>query len=193
MVDLSFSSQAKNFVPLSLLRFLADTSLANIPEALAYIGETGLNAVKGLFLLQFCDNSNLTPLPGMDLVRRGRLSVQRVNKDAWDVIVLLADNGGWTDLDLKPKRRTAPGKGKRKMKETSDDGSGDEQRLSDSQATKMADGLDVEDGEGTSNASGEKGSAKSKASTLRAKRKRKVEDVGDRANLPSRKSTRAKK
>src|SRR5260221_7531352 len=52
MVDLSFSSRAKNFVPLSLLRFLADISPANLPEPIAYIGETGLQAIKGTFSLK---------------------------------------------------------------------------------------------------------------------------------------------
>lgn len=128
----------------------------------------------------------------MDLVRRGRLSVQRVKKDAWDVIVLLADNGGWEDLDLKPKKQTPPGKGKRRKKKAPDDNSGDENR-SDSQVTKIADGLDIENGEGTFDASGQKVLETSKARNSRAKRRRKSEDVGDRANVPTRKSTRVKK
>jgi hypothetical protein len=42
----------------------------------------------------------------MALVRRGRLSVQRVDKDAWDALVLLAERGGWEELNF--------GKGKSK-------------------------------------------------------------------------------
>jgi hypothetical protein len=37
----------------------------------------------------------------MDLVTRGRLSVQRVGEDAWAAIALLAENGGWEELDMK--------------------------------------------------------------------------------------------
>lgn len=48
MVDLSFTSRAKNFVPLSLLRFMAEVSAVDLPEAMAYIGEAGLNALKGM-------------------------------------------------------------------------------------------------------------------------------------------------
>lgn len=40
----------------------------------------------------------------MDLVTRGRLSVQRVQGDAWKAIEQLADNGGWTEADTKPKK-----------------------------------------------------------------------------------------
>ena len=39
---------------------------------------------------------------GMDLVTRGRLSVQRVEAKAWDAIALLAENGGWDCINLKP-------------------------------------------------------------------------------------------
>ena len=40
----------------------------------------------------------------MDLVTRGRLSVQRVGEDAWAAIELMAENGGWEGLNLKPKK-----------------------------------------------------------------------------------------
>jgi len=42
----------------------------------------------------------------MDLVTRGRLSVQRVEAKAWDAICLLAQNGGWDDIDLKPRKNS---------------------------------------------------------------------------------------
>ncbi|KJA29599.1 hypothetical protein HYPSUDRAFT_223728 [Hypholoma sublateritium FD-334 SS-4] len=87
MVDLTFVSSAKNFVPLSLLRTIAGTQLSAIPENIAYLGENGVQAIKG-----------------MDLVTRGRLSVQRVQEDAWKAIEQLAEKGGWTDADTKPKK-----------------------------------------------------------------------------------------
>lgn len=40
----------------------------------------------------------------MDLVTRGRLSVQRVGEDAWAAIELMAENGGWEELNMKPKK-----------------------------------------------------------------------------------------
>lgn len=43
----------------------------------------------------------------MALVSRGRLSVQRVNEEAWGVIELMADKGGWDNIDF--------GKGKQKL------------------------------------------------------------------------------
>lgn len=40
----------------------------------------------------------------MDLVTRGRLSVQRVGEDAWAAIELMANNGGWEELNVNPKK-----------------------------------------------------------------------------------------
>lgn len=50
----------------------------------------------------------------MDLVTRGRLSVQRVDENAWETIHLLAENGGWEEMDLKPRKKstTVPAKAK---------------------------------------------------------------------------------
>lgn len=45
----------------------------------------------------------------MDLVTRGRLSVQRVGEDAWAAIELMAENGGWENLDIKPKKKKLKG------------------------------------------------------------------------------------
>jgi len=42
----------------------------------------------------------------MALVRRGRLSVQRVQPDAWDVISQLAKKGGWSEDVAKGKKRS---------------------------------------------------------------------------------------
>ena len=53
----------------------------------------------------------------MDLVTRGRLSVQRVGEDAWKAIGQLAEKGGWEEMDLKPTATK-----KRKEKAGSDDG-----------------------------------------------------------------------
>ena len=41
----------------------------------------------------------------MDLVRRGRLSVQRVQPGTWDVIEQLAKKGGWSEDVAKGKKR----------------------------------------------------------------------------------------
>ena len=43
----------------------------------------------------------------MDLVTRGRLSVQRVSEAAWTAVQSLANAGGWDDLDLTPKKKGA--------------------------------------------------------------------------------------
>ncbi|KAJ3889605.1 DUF55-domain-containing protein [Lentinula edodes] len=83
MVDLTFKSRAKHFVSLALLKHISEHA-SELPEELAYIGSEGAKAIKS-----------------MDLINRGRLSVQRVQKPAWDVIGLLAERGGWDESKLK--------------------------------------------------------------------------------------------
>jgi hypothetical protein len=53
MVDVMFSSRARHFIPLPVLRNIADTALGSLPEEIAYIGADGHQAIKsrimGLF------------------------------------------------------------------------------------------------------------------------------------------------
>ncbi|KAF9035928.1 DUF55-domain-containing protein [Panaeolus papilionaceus] len=109
MVDLTFVSRATNFIPLSLLRYIAEVSYENLPGELKYLTEEDLKALKG-----------------MDLVTRGRLSVQRVKEDAWKSISLMAEKGGWGELDLKVKKG-AKGKAKASTAKKDEDASGDEE------------------------------------------------------------------
>lgn len=88
MVDLKFTARAEHFIPLALLRYIADTAADELPAGIKYIGEDGVKAIQN-----------------MGLVTRGRLSVQRVEAKAWDTIHLLANNGGWADIDLKPRKK----------------------------------------------------------------------------------------
>lgn len=48
MVEVTFGSRAKHFVPLALLRHLADSSSTEPPTELEYIGSAGLKSIKGL-------------------------------------------------------------------------------------------------------------------------------------------------
>ncbi len=65
---------------------------------------------------------------GMDLVTRGRLSVQRVEEDAWKAIVLLAEKGGWQELDLKPKPKKGT-KNEVKKRKNDDEGEGECEKI----------------------------------------------------------------
>ncbi|KAH9482190.1 Thymocyte nuclear protein 1 [Psilocybe cubensis] len=89
MVDLTFTSRAPHFVPLALLRKIADLAPSQgIPEEVGYLGEAGVASIKN-----------------MDLVTRGRLSVQRVEEGAWKAINELASRGGWEEMDLRPGKK----------------------------------------------------------------------------------------
>jgi hypothetical protein len=120
----------------------------------------------------------------MDLVTRGRLSVQRVDEKAWDVIVQLAEKGGWEGLDLKPKKGSSTvarskkvpkekakpiprPRGTRKAKEDDDDDGNDEDAAS-------------EDDTGNGRVAKETG------------KKRKMVDEPEEDLVPRRRSTRTK-
>ncbi|KAF8345603.1 PUA-like domain-containing protein [Amanita rubescens] len=88
MIDLTFKSRTKHLVPLTLLKKIAESPPDQVPEDISYIGAQGCKAIRE-----------------MDLVTRGRLSVQRVSEGAWTTIELLAERGGWDEASLK-KRAT---------------------------------------------------------------------------------------
>ncbi|KAK0461608.1 PUA-like domain-containing protein [Desarmillaria tabescens] len=126
MIDLKFTARAQHFVPLSFLRYIGSRTSENVesmPEKISYISQPDVEAIRS-----------------MDLVTRGRLSVQRVDKKAWDAIKLLSEQGGWEDLDTKPeqkRRTTATASGKKSKKVTAkskDDQSGEEE--SDNELSK---------------------------------------------------------
>jgi predicted RNA-binding protein with PUA-like domain len=83
MVDLLFSSRTKHLVPLSLLKMIA-AAPSDLPAGVEYIGTEGADAIST-----------------MPLVGRGRLSVQRVEEEAWNAVVMLADRGGWGEESAK--------------------------------------------------------------------------------------------
>ncbi|KAF9480198.1 DUF55-domain-containing protein [Pholiota conissans] len=177
MVDLTFTARAKNFVPLSLLRTIADTQPSSIPEdsEWAYIGAEGVKAIKS-----------------MDLVTRGRLSVQRVQEDAWTAIGQLAERGGWKEPESRPKK----GSTKRSKASANDDDTQAEDKaaLPKKSARKAkAAPQKVEEGEDGSG-EGDEGEKQTKEKSGKGG-KRKREDVletsAESAGL--RRSTRARK
>ena len=108
MVDVIFSSRAKHFIPLALFRHIAGLSPSELPDEIGYVSENGVKAIKGLI----CDLSILyfalkwIVCLEMALVNSGRLSVQPVSEDAWAVIVMMAEKGGWDEINFaksKPK------------------------------------------------------------------------------------------
>ncbi|KIJ69925.1 hypothetical protein HYDPIDRAFT_104586 [Hydnomerulius pinastri MD-312] len=87
MIDATFVSRARHFVPLSLLRYIADLPSSEPPEEVGYVGASGVKAIKA-----------------MPLVTRGRLSVQRVPEECWAIIEMMAARGGWEDMSLTKKK-----------------------------------------------------------------------------------------
>lgn len=112
MVDVKFISRAAHFVPYPLLREIAAGRVTQ-SAGIEYIGEEGLSAIKGNSM-----SPNRLKLgcsywhTDMDLVHRGRLSVQRVEPGAWDVVEQLAEKGGWSEEMWKGTKRRVGGEEK---------------------------------------------------------------------------------
>ena len=127
MVDLTFKSRAKHFVPLALLKRIVEFPSDQVPEDVSYIGLEGCKAIQGWHSYSTHCTHDLVDsrvILEMDLVTRGRLSVQRVSESAWTAIELLADRGGWDESSLlKKKKHTA----KRSRKKPAKDKETDEQ------------------------------------------------------------------
>ncbi|KAG0709909.1 PUA-like domain-containing protein [Suillus ampliporus] len=87
MIDATFISRAEHFVPLSLLRHVADSADSDPPAEIAYIGTEGVKAMKE-----------------MPLVTRGRLSVQRVSEECWEIIQMMTEKGGWEGMAFGKKK-----------------------------------------------------------------------------------------
>ncbi|TFY56772.1 hypothetical protein EVJ58_g7435 [Rhodofomes roseus] len=174
MVDVTFVSRATHFVPLALLRNISLASEDDVPEEVAYIGEDGVKAIKQ-----------------MALVTRGRLSVQRVEEKTWDVILQLAEKGGWdakTVASSKAKAKAKPAAAAKKARKP---------RVSARKSKKARDEDEDED-EDAEDAPSEEDEEDQPATKNDAKRrgqKRKAEDDHEETAGSSnpRRSTRARK
>lgn len=120
MVDLRFVRRLKHFVPLALLQHIGSSSADITLES----GESELS------LPDYLTPDDCQAIKGMQLLNRGRLSVQMVEDAAFEAIVRLGERGhGWDAVriaSLKSKRAKSkqgqPTKTSKKRKaEDSDD------------------------------------------------------------------------
>ena len=194
MVDLTFTSRTKNFIPLAILRFLSSTVLEDVPQELKYIGAHGLKAIKGIVFPKSQASLVQPHLTGLDLVTRGRLSVQRVDQEAWDVIVSMAEKGGWEGIDLKQRGSLAKVKGRRvpEMAESSAHASRNSTKNDDGPEGGTSEDEDQETERDGAILDGKPLPQRRKVA-LGTNRKRKVEDVGGITGPGRRKSTRTVK
>jgi len=113
----------------------------------------------------------------MTLVNSGRLSVQSVSEETWAVVEMMAEKGGWNEINFA----------KSKAKKTKGDGGSKNPTRGRVTGKGKKDRKDAEE-EDVSDV----GSGGSTNNTSAAGRKRKVVDEGDAAN-DLRRSTRARK
>jgi hypothetical protein len=116
MVDVTFSYRAKHFIPLALFRHIAALSPSELPNEIEYVTESGVKAIKGpLRDLFVCCGVKNDARAEMALVNSGRLSVQPVTEDAWSVIEMMAEKGGWDEMNIaKSKAKATKGDGRSK-------------------------------------------------------------------------------
>jgi hypothetical protein len=127
----------------------------------------------------------MTKITEMDLVRKGRLSVQRVDEQAWNAINLLTKEGGWEEMNLKPKKGSSGKAAKRTIaKSTGGRGRGTKRQKKEEDEQNEED--EEEDGDGAE----ELEKSVSKTTTGR---KRKTLEGPDEGVLLVRRSTRAKR
>lgn len=86
MVDVQLERKLPNLVPLALLQLLRDDSSKN---------------------LDYLTKTHRTAISSMQLLNRGRLSVQYVEPDAYEAVVWLAEKGGWQEWPGKWQTKTA--------------------------------------------------------------------------------------
>jgi hypothetical protein len=72
----------------------------------------------------------------MALINRGRLSVQRVEQEAWNAIEKLAANGGWDDTANSNKTATKRTSSKKRQRQSKDNESGGESDAADTPQSK---------------------------------------------------------
>ena len=124
---------------------------------------------------------------------RGRLSVQRVGEGAWNAIGLLAEKGGWEEMDLRPKKpvkRISSSAGNAKESSRTPKAKPPATERKGKTQTKYVERDKNEDDEEAEDTEGEEDEEPSRKYTT-SKRKRKATDEGDEDFIETpRRSTR---
>jgi hypothetical protein len=114
----------------------------------------------------------------MALVTRGRLSVQRVERPAWDALVLMAERGGWGALGEEKKKKNG---GKTKANAATEEAAGNKPSRTGKKTVRKARRHDEDtpsprvDGEGADRGRrGDEGEDKPNETKAVASRKRKA-------------------
>ena len=102
MVDIRFIRRLPHMVPLGFLQHIAALPPAGLSA------ETTLGTEPDPVVPSFVTPSAAANIAAMQLLSRGRLSVQAVEQDAYDIIVRLGDDGHGWDPSQKKKPTAAP-------------------------------------------------------------------------------------
>lgn len=127
----------------------------------------------------------------MDLITRGRLSVQRVTDKAWAAIQALAEKGGWEEVSFKSARGSAKGKEKAQSKVAKGEAKG-KLKTSLKRKKKDAEEEEAEESADTDALSGQQDGESKSADKNPEGKKRKVKELDPEAEAGLRRSTRTR-
>jgi hypothetical protein len=105
MVDIRFIRRLRHFVPLGLLQHIA----RSIPSSLQKAKEVDDEDEHGATIVpSYITSDDAASIAAMQLLSRGRLSVQAVEQAAYDVILRLGEQGhGWHNRAMRNMRSKA--------------------------------------------------------------------------------------
>jgi hypothetical protein len=95
-------------VSLSLLKQLSSLHIPDLNTGTTSLSESQLHP--RLDSLTYLSSNHLAALKSMQLLNRGRLSVQSVNTEAWEAVNLMGKKGGWEQWDsaVRKKKKSKP-------------------------------------------------------------------------------------
>ena len=107
MVDVAYRSHVKHPVTLSLLKSIATAQ--NLPSCVEYIGQDGFKGIRDMALVNRGRLSEFQAMirnqPVVHVVLSPVTGVQPVETAAYDAILLLAERGGFEELEPKKTRK----------------------------------------------------------------------------------------
>jgi hypothetical protein len=117
MVDVRFTRRLQHFVPLALLQYIGAIISTDASNG-SQLEDADTKEGSGSMVPDFVTLEGKLAIAGMQLLNRGRLSVQYVDQMAFDMIVQLGERGhAWDASMVKLTKSTSRSRKKRKAVE----------------------------------------------------------------------------
>lgn len=118
MVDVRFTRRLSYFVPLALLQHIGTTVSTDISNGSQLVDEVTEESSESV-VPDYVSHEEKLAIAGMQLLNRGRLSVQYVDQMAFDAIVQVGEKGhSWDASKVKLRKSRRQSSKKRKVVST---------------------------------------------------------------------------